>query len=206
VPGGTADRRLSALLHSADLWLNKRAVKGFDRKDFPDLKKSDLDKLENEIDAFLKIAATVPPNKPSTKEKSKAARKHLESVIHIVAHYILADWIKAQQDMINQAKATAQNEGWHVFDEHKKVAESLLGEYEAPRLRIKTQDTEVVFDPVAYFGAGRQGIVEMAVMPSFETRAMLTFKNGQWRIMPRTGNTKPLTQATLVNTITSLSD
>ncbi len=91
--------------------------------------------------------------------------------------------------------------------DQKEVLESLLGRYKAPRLRIRTQDGEVVLDPVALFGSGRKGVVDLVVMPTYETAYLLAFKNGQWQIVsPRgTAHSRPLTRATLVNTITKLS-
>ena len=76
-----------------------------------------------------------------------------------------------------------------------------------PRLRIRTPKNEVVLDPIARFGGGKQGVVDLVLMPTFETVYLITFKNGKWQIMAPYGTLykRPFTQATLVNTITHLS-
>ena len=109
--------------------------------------------------------------------------------------------------MMKEARAAAEAKGWYVQMDEKEVLESLLGSYKAPRLRIRTQDREVVLDPVARFGSGCQGVVDLVVLPAYETAYLVAFKNGQWQIVSLRGTAhrRPFSQAALVNTITKLS-
>jgi hypothetical protein len=204
--GAQTDAYLSRKLHAADLWLTRKSVEGFDPDDFTGWPKKEREDLRKEVDAFRAIAEEVPPNKPAAKAQSNQARKRLEAAIQIVRNQLVHQWLEAQQEMMEVAMAAANAKGWYVQMDQKEVLESLLGSYKAPRLRIRTQDREVVLDPIARFGSGRQGVVDLVVMPTYETVYLVAFKDGKWQIVsPRgTAHSRPFTQATLVNTITKL--
>ena len=180
--GWRNDHRLSAALDSADLWLSRKAVEGFDPGDFEDWPQDVRQSLSREVTSFLEIAGEVPADKPATKSQSKQARKHLESVIGIVRDRLLSDWLAAQNNMLHEAIAAAEDKGWHVDKDEKEVRERLLGAYWAPRVRIRTPDREAVLDPIACFAAGRQGVVDLVVLPTYETMYYIAFKDGDWRI------------------------
>jgi hypothetical protein len=206
--GAKLDDFLGTAIHSADLWLTPKAVEGFDCGDFADWPSKDQEKLAKEITAFLDIARGVAPNEPAPRAKSARARKHLETIIEIVGHRLLNEWLEAQEQMVREAEEAAKEKGWYVEKEQKKLQESLLGEYRAPRLRIRTPFKEVLLDPIARFGSGRQGIVDLVVMPTYETAYLLTLKAGRWHIVPTEGaaRRKPFTRKTLVNTINRVPD
>ena len=205
--GIQTDASIASKLDAADLWLTFKSVEGFDPADFADWPRRERDELTKEVAAFIAIAAEVPSNKPATKLQSREARKHLVQAIQIVRSQLLPEWLEAQQEMMAEARAAADAKGWSVQMDEKEVLESLLGSYKAPRLRIRTEDREVVLDPVARFGSGRKGVVDLVVMPTYETAYLVAFKNGQWQIVsPRgTAHSRPFTQATLVSTIRKLS-
>lgn len=188
---------------SANLWLTPRSVEGFDPADWPPREREELTR---EVAAFRVIAEGVSPDKPPTRAQSKQARKHLERVIDIVGSQVLHDWLGAQKEMMEEARAAAEARGWYVQMDEKEVLESLLGSYKAPRLRIRADDKEVVLDPVARFGSGHQGVVDLVVLPTYETAYLVAFKDGRWQIVSPhgTAHRRPFTQATLVNTITTL--
>jgi hypothetical protein len=104
------------------------------------------------------------------------------------------------------AAAAAREKGWHVDPDEKEISESLLGTYRAPRIRIKTPDHEVVLVPGARFGSGRQGLVDLMVLPSYERAYVVAFKSGVWHIISLRGTQtkRPFNPRTLVNTITRL--
>lgn len=205
--GAHSDARISSLLNGSDLWLTPKSVEGFDPADFEDWPKEDREELSRQVTAFLEAAERVAPNRPAQKVQSKHARKHLERVLDIVGKQLLHEWLAAQQELMDEARAAAEAKGWYVHMDKKDVLESLLGSYEAPRLRIRTNDMEVVLDPVARFGSGRQGVVDLVVMPTYETAYLVAFKNDRWQIISPHGTAhgRPFTQAALVNTIARLS-
>jgi len=205
--GLARDTYLSSGLDTAEMWLTARSVEGFDPADFADWPEKHRLELANEVAAFRTIAQRVPSNKPATKTQSNQARKHLERVIRIVRDQLLPTWLGAQERMMDEATKAARAKGWYVEKEEKDVLESLLGAYKAPRLRIRTENKEVVLDPIACFGSGRQGVVDLAIMPRFETKCLIVFKDGHWNIVSLREpiQRKPFTQTTLVSTINKIS-
>ncbi len=192
---------------SADPWLDPLSVAGFDPADFADWPKPDREKLEREVEAFLAIAREVPPNEPAPRDQSKRARKHLESAIKIVRGQLLPEWLEAQEKMLEEAAAAAKAKGWYVEKDEKQIEEGLLGTYKAPRLLIRHWEKEVMLSPVARFCAGRQGVVDLKVSPTYETAYFVTFKDGRWQIVSLHGrqHKRPFTRDTFASTITKLS-
>lgn len=205
--GRTYDSEAASRLDRADLWLTPKAVEGFDPDDFSDLSEKDRKKLSEAVAQFLRIATNVPPDKPATARQSNQARKHLETAIKIVGRGLRDQWLEAQRQMINEAIQAAHEHHWYVEEDQKRLRESLLGEYQSPRLRIRTPDTEVVLDPVARFGSGRQGIVDLLVMPTYETRYLVLFKDGRWQIVTPRGSwhKREFNRRTLARTIDHLA-
>lgn len=193
----------NSLLFTAKGWLTPKSVGGFDPSDWPE----DFQRLQTEIANFLAIADKVGPDTPPPKLQIKQARTHLEKIIKIVRPQLLQHWLQAQQKMIVEATAAAQAHGWFVQQDEKELLESLLGSYKAPRLRIRTRDKEIVLDPIACFGSGGQGVVDLVVMPTYETAYLVVFKDDNWQIVSThgTAHRRPFTQTTLVNTISRLS-
>jgi hypothetical protein len=206
--GAKLDDFLGTAIHSADLWLTPKAVEGFDRDDFAAWPSKDQEKLAKEVTAFLDLARGISPNEPAPKAKSSRARKHLEAIIEIVGHRLLNEWLEAQERMVEEAMAAARERGWYVEKGEKKLRESLLGAYSAPRLRIRTPLKEVVLDPIACFGSGREGVVDLVVMPTYETAYYVILKEGRWHIVSSEGtlNRRPFNRRTLVNTINKVPD
>ena len=192
---------------SGDPWLTPLSVAGFDPADFAAWPKQEREKLEREVDAFLAIARAVPPNEPAPKAQSKRARKHLENAIKVVRDHLLPEWLEAQEKMLQEATAAAKAKGWYVEKDEKPIEESLLGTYKAPRLLIRTWEKELMLSPVARFCAGRQGVVDLKVSPTFDRVYAVTFQDGRWQIVSLQGrlHKRPFTRDTFTNTITKLS-
>jgi hypothetical protein len=205
--GSRSDERIGAVLQSADLWLTRRSVQGFEPADFSDWPEQELEKLKKDVAAFLALAEQVPPRESATRAQSTKARRHLERAIETVRSQLLPGWLEAQSKMEDEAAAAAKEKGWYVEKDEKEVLESLLGSYGAPRLRIRTRDGEVIFDPIARFGSGRKGIVDLVVMPTYETAYLITFNDGEWQIVPRHGaqRSKPFSGKAIVKTIADLT-
>lgn len=170
-------------LPTADLWLTTKAVDGFDAEEFTDLAPAEREELRANVASFREITEAIPPDEPAPKAKSRRARKHLERIIEIVRKPVLEEWLAAQERMIGEAVEAAKSRHWHVERGEKQVVEGFLGRYTAPRLHIfASPDGGVVLNPVARFAANGKGVVDVAVMPTYDTAAMLMLDGGQWRI------------------------
>jgi hypothetical protein len=203
--GDPAALLYSSPVYRADLWLTPKSVAGFTPSDWPANIRT---ALEKHVAAFLALAEKVPGDKPATKSQSQQARKHLEAIIDIVGKLLLPEWLDAQGEMVKEAELAATAKGWYHVKDFKEMKESLLGTYKAPRLRIRTATKEVVLDPVARFGSGRRGVVDLVVLPSFETAYLVAFQEGAWQIISPRGSLhrRPFTQSTLIKTLSQLSD
>ncbi len=205
--GDEAEHRLNGTIRTSDLWLTPKAVEDFDPQDFSTWTKSERESLAKNVAAFLTVADTIPANTPATAVQCEKARKSLQAVIQTVRPRLLAEWLEAQESMIRDATSAAEAKGWYVERDQKELSENLLGKYAAPRLRIRAMDKEVVLDPIALFGSGRRGVVDLVLMPTYETKYLVTFKDGAWQIVAPHGrlNARPFSAATLVNTISQLT-
>ena len=202
------DSALAAIFESADLWLTKQSVEGFDPTDFADLPEHVRETLSREVAAFLAVAEHVPPKKPAMKARSDQARKHLEGAIEVVGSCLLKGWLSALEAMMDEAETAARGCGWHAERDDKAMIEGLLGPYRAPRLRVRSLDVGVVLDPVAYFGSGSRGVVDLLLMPTYEMVHLIVLKGGRWRMLaPHDGSSRarPFNAATFKNTVSSLA-
>lgn len=204
---GSASANGLAVLLRADLWLTTKAVEGFDPADFADWPAVERAALGQAVAAFRAIARQVSPDKPASRAQSQQARKHLQQIVALVGQRLLDEWLAALRHLMAEAATAATAEGWHAELDEKDLRESLLGLYRAPRLRVRTPRHEVVLDPLARFGSGRQGIVDLVALPTYETKYLVTWRDGDWRIVSpeRSLHTRPCTQKTLVNTIARLA-
>ena len=141
-----------------------------------------------EVEPFLAIAREVPPNELATGSQSKQARKHLEGAMKDrprsappgVARGPGGD--AAGGDSRGEGEGLVRGEGreadrgepsWHL---------------QGPRLLIRTWEKEMMLTPVARFCAGRQGVVDLKVSPTFERAYAVTFKDDCWQIVSLQGN------------------
>lgn len=203
--GEEFDANLARHLNLSDLWLTVKSVAGYDPDDFSSLPINERERLDESVAVFRRIAEEVGPSGRPRDEQSYQARKSLEQAIEIVRKPIIAEWLEAQRKILDQAIAASTEQGWHTRESEKKVNESLLGNYLAPRLQIRTPETEVVLDPIARYGTGQRGVIDLVVMPAFETAFTLAYKNGLWQILSKNSEVaEPFSKANLVRSIESV--
>jgi hypothetical protein len=187
-------------------WLTPSLVDGFDPAEFPELSESDLKTLAGEVAAFLEIAKQANDFR-ETRNQLRKARGHLENVIAIVRKPVLEDWLNAQRSMLAEAKEVASLNGWSAQEDEKEVTESLLGTYQAPRLRIRSSDLDVIFAPIARFGSDGRGVVDLVTMPTYETSHYITLKDNKWWIAAANEPVlrhKRFAQRSLINALTGV--
>ena len=206
VPSNATGARSATVTSDSALWLTPKAVADFDVADFADLPLTERVRLEGDVASFLSVANSVPPGTPATANQRTKARKSLEGVIRTVREALLAAWLGAQRAMMGDAAAAAEGEGWYVERDEKVVTESLLGQYKAPRLTIRTDTKGVVLEPIAFFGSGRRGVVDLILLPAYETKCLVTFQDGRWELISPNGrmHRRPFSASAFVNAITHL--
>lgn len=83
--------RLQGQIQRADLWLNPKAVEGFNRNDFSFLSDAELNDLENLVHNFLEVAREVPPTEPAAQDQSESAKNALAGILNILSPYRYRD-------------------------------------------------------------------------------------------------------------------
>lgn len=206
VPWNMSETRSETTKTNSDLWLTPKSVADFEVGDFADLPLSERVQLEGDVASFLTVAHSIATGTTISANQRTIARRSLERVIQTVRKLLLADWLTAQRTMLRDATAAAESKGWYVERDEKVVSESLLGEYKAPRLTIRTDTKGVVLEPIAYFGSGRRGVVDLVLLPAYETKCLVTFQDGRWELVSPDGrlHRRPFSASALVNAITHL--
>jgi hypothetical protein len=180
---------LQRILRGATIWLTPNAVKGFDHHDFEDLPEHDRESLEENVAAFVKVAEAVPADKPATPEQLKAALPPFMNVFKAVQKLVLEEWKEASNHLVEQAKGWAEAREWPTKSYPKRLSEDLLGTYELKKLVFAAQGTQLVLNPVGRFGPGVDGIVELAVLPDYDS-VMIIRRKAKWTIAPLPGDNR----------------
>ena len=121
-------------------------VEGFGLADFPELQQKQRQQLVDEVNAFLAIAKEVPADKPASKEQSDDARTHLLRIIEIVGGLLRTEWLSNEaacslKKRVIQRKRTDGTSS----STKRRLFETLLGEYKAPRgLLITTENNRQI--------------------------------------------------------------
>jgi hypothetical protein len=71
-------------LRTAAPWLTPASVEGFDARDFTLLPQSERERLTGCVEAFRRVAETVPDDGPATREQENEARASLECILEIL--------------------------------------------------------------------------------------------------------------------------
>ncbi len=82
---------ISRSLASADLWLVRGAVGGYDEKDFPFLSPEELSRLTAAVQQFRDVAVTVSPRGPATRQQIETARPAFQSIVELLEFDRFAD-------------------------------------------------------------------------------------------------------------------
>lgn len=111
-------------------------------------------------------------------------------------------WLGWVDQLIQETKTWAEQEGWSVYLDSKTITEERLGTYPAPVLRIRTAQGELRVEPIALYLVGGEGRVDLEAWPSLN-RVRLIRNKEQWEII--TDSNVPLRQPWNRNTFVQLA-
>jgi hypothetical protein len=195
--GQTSAEALDWAIWNKRLWLSPKSVDGFSPKDFRELSGDTKQALDRAVEDFLLIAkaSAVEP----TREEISKARAHFETIRRVVREAVLSEWIEALRKLMAHASDWAKEQDWDTKTVRKTLKEGLLGSYEVPQLLIHTLDGKLLIDPIARFVVDADGLVDLSVMPSFDSLPIF-LKSGRWYAMPLdpAGSAKPLTKTSFL--------
>jgi hypothetical protein len=115
------------------------------------------------------------------------------------------EWVAAVEKLIQDAEAWSKKQDWATRRDPKTLKEKGQGEYIVPRLLIHTIDGRLLLDPIARDVMGATGLVELCVMPSYDSIKIVRFEDG-WKMLPEKGDGEftPLTEETFLATVLRL--
>jgi hypothetical protein len=181
---------LANKVYRADIWLTPRTVEGFDLREFRGLMPGQRGELEHAVAEFRAVASRVSTKRPAKAEEIDKARVALQQIVEVVRSQLRAEWLATVEQLFQQAETWARKQGWEVKRDHKRLDETLLGAMEIPVLLIHTTRGRLLLDPIARFVVGGDGLVDLCVMPSFDSVRLV--RNGKgWQVYPLVGDGPP---------------
>ena len=92
------------------------------------------------------------------------------------------EWVRRIAALADDVERWATAEGWPVHREQKQIRERLVGEYQAPVLRIRVPGGDIYLTPVALHVVGADGRVDLEAWPTLN-RVKLVGRDGRWEIV-----------------------
>ena len=116
------------------------------------------------------------------------------------------EWVAAVEALIKDTESWAQHQGWGTLREPKQITEDRLGTYEVPRLLIHDLFGRLVLDPTARFVMGVEGLVDLYVIPSWESEMIARTLEGWFLILDDAdGPRLPWSESVLVEAVKRLT-
>jgi hypothetical protein len=200
----TNPKDLEARLGGAATWLTPQSVEGFRAQDFRDVPPEQQTRLREGVERFLGVAKEVPPKAPATREQIRAALPPFMQVVTTLKAIVLNEWKAAVEQLIRDAERWSSSRGWATKRDEKEVAEDFLGTYTLPRLLIVKDASRLVLDPAARFVPRAAGLVDLAVLPSYDS-VNITRVDGGWYVGPVGGGRRKWSERAFVRIASELS-
>jgi hypothetical protein len=93
-------------------------------------------------------------------------------------------WIDAVTRLIGDAEQWSLKQDWSIRRVMKTIQEDRLGSYEVPQLLIQSTAGRLLLDPVACYIAGATGLVDLFLMPSYDSVTITRYDDGGWHLHP----------------------
>jgi hypothetical protein len=169
---------IAVAVRNADLWLTAGAVEGFDPKDFPELDDASRHSLEAAVQGFRTIAERSSSDREQHRNQAwtffQTIQAHLQPVIQ-------REWLADVDRLLNDAADWCQQSGWQFKKLQKRLKDRFLGEYELRQLIFIVDTNQFLLDPIARFVSGGSGLVDLAVLPAYET-VMIVKAGNRWYV------------------------
>ena len=107
--------------------------------------------------------------------------KRFITIAELVGQAVRQEWLIAIDELLSEAESWCRTRSWSVRRESVRCEEELLGEFDAPYLLIHLVEGRVLLKPTARFAARTEGIAELCVLPSFDSRKLFRSR-GKWHL------------------------
>jgi hypothetical protein len=196
---------LARTIQKADLWLTPKILENFRVEDFEDLSTEARSKLQDAVSAFQAAASVVPQTAPATKEQAQEAYSRLLQILALVQPALREEWLKDVALLEQETESWCRKQGWPTESRSKRLSETWLGDYVAPKLHFFAFDRPFVLEPVGRFAPGATGLFDLAVIPTYDS-AMVSRTAEKWYVHPvGEGARRPWSEGTFVDTLKRLA-
>jgi hypothetical protein len=96
------------------------------------------------------------------------------------------EWVGRLAALVDDVEKWAKELGWSTRRLETELEEPEIGKYVAPMLLLQEGTVRIQLEPIARFGVGFDGLVDLYRMPAYDDIASLSPSNGQWQIHWRT--------------------
>jgi hypothetical protein len=202
----TADLRRRLERGPRSVWLTPKTVEAYRPEDFADLDTGRQAELKRAVEAFRAAVAGVKSNGAPTDEQLREAAPAFAAVLSVVRRLAREEWVAEVDRRLTEAEGWCANRGWLARKKPRPVKDHFLGAYEAPQLDISAFDNHFLLAPVARFAPGASGLLELALLPSYES-VMVVRSDGRWYIHPveEGGRRRPWSESAFADALTQLS-
>jgi hypothetical protein len=91
------------------------------------------------------------------------------------------EWVAAVEGFVRDVESWCAKQDWAVRRDPKRIEEDRLGAYVVPRLLIHTPAGRLVLEPVARYVPGALGVVDLTIMPSYDS-LMISRTDAGWQL------------------------
>jgi len=193
-------------LQRSHIWLTPKTVEAYRPEDFADLHGDRQAELKRVVETFRIAASAVAPNAPPTDELLRAAAAAYETLLSITRRLAREEWVAEVDRRLTEAEGWCASRQWLARKKPTVVKDNFLGAFEAPHLHISAFDNHFLLSPVARFAPGASGLLELALLPSYES--VLVVRSGaRWHIQPveEGGRRRLWSESAFVDTLTQLN-
>ena len=79
------------------------------------------------------------------------------------------EWVRSVAGLLDEIQSWCRARGWSAKRSGKRITESALGTYVAPRLLFHTGRKQFLVEPVARRAVGVDGVADLAMLPEYDT-------------------------------------
>ena len=168
-------------VYFSSAWAAPTTVSDYDPADFAAAPGEVRSRLDQAVDDFRTFAGTLDPNARLDEHQTRVGAERLERLAVVVRDLVLTNWKREVEEIIDAAESWCRERDWPTRRFRKTMRETLLEEYELPKLLFQVEDTRIELAATARFVAGASGRMDMAVVPSYDSLPLVRTKNG-WQL------------------------
>jgi hypothetical protein len=115
-------------------------------------------------------------------------------------------WVADVERLVSDTESWAHHQGWGTLRELKAITEDRIGTYTVPRLLIHDLFGRLLVDPYARFVAGGDGLVDLCVIPSWDSEMIIKEGEGWFLLQDDAeGPRQPWTESIFVEAVHRLA-